>query len=869
MLMMLLKGSGTQCNSKARAFSSEIMQVLSWATTIVTEYIFPNKKYIMFPWLLRAWWLCSFLLSIICTALDTHFRVINSGKLGTGIIFSVPNGIAEPLLNGKTDEHSEYKRISLYSKATLVQLITFSWLNPLFAVGFKKPLEQEEIPDIDIKDSARFLSHSFDEMISAVASCVGPYLINDFVHFLTEKSTKSLETGYLLALAFLVANVVETIAQRQWIFGARQLGLRLKAALISRIYKKGLLLSSPSLQNHTIREIINYMSVDIRRIIDFIWYLNIIWMFPVQISLAIYILHTNLGLGSFAALATTLIVMACNITITRVQKRYQSKIMEAKDNRMKATSEVLQNMKTIKLQAWDSEFLQRLESSWTIKYGWLWKSPRLSALSSFIFWGSPAFISMDAIEYIPKDQTKFDIEIDGGRFSWDPESRNPTLEGIQLKVKRGMKVAICGTVGSGKSSLLSCVLGDIEKLSGTVKISEIAERGINMSGGQKQRIQIARAAYQDADIYLLDDPFSAVDAHTGTQLFEVMQNGRIVQAGQLDELLKQKIGFEDLVGAHSQALDLILSVENSSRTSQSPIADDESNIDSTLNAELLRTQHDSEHNLSFEITEKGGKLVQDEEREKGSIGKEVYWSYMTIVKGSALVPFILLAHLSDQVLQVASNYLRAWASPPTSETKPKLAMNFILLVYVVLALGSSLCMFVRAILLVKAGIWTSQKLFTNMLHSIFRAPMAFFDSTPFGRILNWMLATIAVMSQVAWEVFVIFIPVTAICIWYQQYYIRTARELARLAGIQRAPILHHFAESLSRAATIHAFDQEDRFINGNVGLVDNPSRPWFHSVLAMEWFSFRLNLLSNFVFALSLFLLVTLREGIINPSEYH
>jgi ABC-type multidrug transport system fused ATPase/permease subunit len=130
-------------------------------------------------------------------------------------------------------------------------------------------------------------------------------------------------------------------------------------------------------------------------------------------------------------------------------------------------------------------------------------------------------------------------------------------------------------VGSGKSSLLSCVLGEIQKLTGAVKISgtkayvtqspwiltgnirenilfgnqydsakynrtvqacaltkdfelfscgdltEIGERGINMSGGQKQRIQLARAAYQDADIYLLDDPFSAVDAHTGTQLFEV------------------------------------------------------------------------------------------------------------------------------------------------------------------------------------------------------------------------------------------------------------------------------------------------------------------------------------------------------------
>lgn len=52
-------------------------------------------------------------------------------------------------------------------------------------------------------------------------------------------------------------------------------------------------------------------------------------------------------------------------------------------------------------------------------------------------------------------------------------------------------------------------------------LTEIGERGVNLSGGQKQRIQLARALYQDADIYLLDDPFSAVDAHTATSLFNV------------------------------------------------------------------------------------------------------------------------------------------------------------------------------------------------------------------------------------------------------------------------------------------------------------------------------------------------------------
>ncbi|KAA8520385.1 hypothetical protein F0562_014641 [Nyssa sinensis] len=408
----------------------------------------------------------------------------------------------------------------------------------------------------------------------------------------------------------------------------------------------------------------------------------------------------------------------------------------------------------------------------------------------------------------------------------------------------------------------ACALTKDFELFSAGDLKEIGERGINMSGGQKQRIQLARAVSQDTDIYLLDDPFSAVDDHTGTQLFEdktilyvtheveflsaadlilVMQNGRIAQAGTFEEFLKQNIGFEVLVGAHSQALESILSVESSSRTSQEATTDGESNTDPSSDAELLLTKHESEHNLSLEITEKEGRLVQDEEREKGSIGKEVYWSYLTIVKGGALVPIILLAQSSFQVLQVASNYWMAWACPPTHSSEPITGMNFILLVYMLLSVGSSLCVLLRATLVAIAGLLASQKLFTNMLHSVLRAPMAFFDSTPTGRILNraatdqsvvdleianklgWcafsviqILGTIAVMSQVAWEVFVIFIPVTAICIWYQQYYIPTARELARLAGIERAPILHHFAESLAGAATIRAFDQKGRFFAANL-----------------------------------------------------
>lgn len=213
-----------------------------------------------------------------------------------------------------------------------------------------------------------------------------------------------------------------------------------------------------------------------------------------------------------------------------------------------------------------------------------------------------------------------------------------------------------------------------------------------------------------------------------------MQNGRIAQAGTFEELLKQNIGFEVLVGAHSEALDSVMTMETSSRATQHATKESELTIEPSI-TEFPYTKQESEHNLCNEITEKAGRLVNEEEREKGSIGKEVYLAYLTIVKGGILVPFIVLAQSSFQVLQIASNYWMAWACP-TDEAEQVNGMNFILFIYVLFSVGSSLCVLVRASLVAIAGLSTAEKLFHNMLHSILRAPMAFFDSTPAGRILN-------------------------------------------------------------------------------------------------------------------------------------
>uniref|UniRef100_A0ACD5UTX1 Uncharacterized protein n=1 Tax=Avena sativa TaxID=4498 RepID=A0ACD5UTX1_AVESA len=786
----------------------EGLQVLSWIILSLTVFSLQKTKSAKHQLTIRAWWIFNFLQSIISVIIDLRFSLADHEYIGyaelidlftlvagtylfaisvrgkTGITL-INSSIAEPLLTPSTGHQTERKRASLYGRASVLDLVTFSWMSPLFAIGYKKPLDNNDVPDIDGKDYADLLSDSFKRIIAdvecrhgistlsiyramllfisreatinatfailcACASYVGPSLINDLVKFLGGKREYGLEKGYLLAVAFLSAKVVETVAQRLWIFGARKLGMRLRAALISHIYQKGLRLSCSARQKHTSGEIINYMSVDIQRITDVIWYMNYIWMLPIQLSLAVYVLHQNLGAGAWVALAATLAVMACNIPLTRLQKRLQSKIMTAKDNRMKATTEVLRSMKILKLQAWDTEYLQKLEALRRDEHNWLWKS--------------------------------------------------------------------------------------------------------------------------------------------------VMQDGKIVQKGTFDDLLQQNIGFEAIVGAHSQAIESVVNAESSSRilsTDSTDLAhsDDEFEKENDTDDQLQGIiKQESGHDVWQGVNEKG-RLTQDEERERGGIGKKVYWAYLTAVHGGALAPVIVAAQSFFQIFQVASNYWMAWACPPTSATTPRVGLGLLFFVYIALSIGSALCVLGRSTLVSLVGLLTAEKFFKNMLHCILRAPMSFFDSTPTGRILNrvsndqtildlqmanklgWcafsviqILGTIGVMSQVAWPVFAIFIPVTAICYVCQRYYIPTARELARLSEIQRAPILHHFAESLTGAASIRAYGQKDRFSKANISLVNNHSRPWFHSTSAIEWLCFRLNMLSNFVFAFSLTLLVSLPEGFINPS---
>lgn len=1043
-----------------------ISSAFTWIlASLITIYCF--RKHPKWPLVLNIWWTFSLIFETLLLSISklTSFKVpyfIPRADYSDFILLpllvllcftSYPSknrgekkSMECPLLEDEVESEKQF--CEPFSEAGILSHLTFRWLNPLFEIGRNQKLELAHIPCIPQSESASFASSLLEESIrnqkketfslpkaatdavwislvvngvfaglNTISSYMGPLLITGFVNILSSKQeNSSYYHGLIIAFIIFFSKTVESLSQRQWYYGAQRIGIRIRAALMVLIYKKTLLIKYGGMSNG---KVMNYISVDVERIGEFFLHIHGVWLLPLQVTLALIILHINLGaLPTFAALLTTILVMVSNTPLAKLQERFHSKIMEAKDARIKSTWEILKSMRVLKFHSWENNFLEKLlnfrenERKWLAKYLYtcsaicflFWASPTLvsvvtfgvcillktpltpatvlSALATFRILQEPIHnlpelmsmiaqtkVSIDRVqEFLKGDQKKIiqsqpsdcnnvAVEIEIGEYSWD--MKKPTIKITEkIKIIKGNKVAICGSVGSGKSSLLYSILGEIPRINGSVirvcgskafvpqkawiqtgtvrenvlfgkemikgfydeviegcalnqdiemwtnkDLCVVGERGINLSGGQKQRIQLARGIYGDSDVYFLDDPFSAVDAHTGAHLFKnclskllsektvlyvthqlefleaadlvlVMKDGRISQSGKYEDLIKDLNGeLVQQMAAHGKSLSQFNSDHNQN-TATKGILYQKNQVEIT---------GESQESGKVNPSEKS----QEEETETGRVKWSVYYTFITCAYGGGLVPFTLLCHSIFYGLQIASNYWVAWAS----DEKRNISSKQMIFVFALLSGGSSFFILGRTLLLSTIAIETGRRLFLGMITSIFRAPLSFFDTTPSSRILNrsstdqstvdtdipyrvaglvfaliQLFSIIILMSQIAWPVFFLFVAIIAISVWYQCYYITSARELARMAGTRRAPILHHVSESLSGAATIRCFNQEDNFLNKTLKLIDDYSRVAFHNSATMEWLCVRINTLFNFAFFLVLVILVSLPRSTIDPS---
>jgi ATP-binding cassette subfamily C (CFTR/MRP) protein 1 len=591
-------------------------------------------------------------------------------------VFSVSTGLAilEFVLEWLVQKRlSDYDALGdedecAYEYADIFSVLTFGWMTPMMKRGYKNFLTQDDLWNLRPRDSTRHTSQKFEDAwaiemekknpslwLALFRSFGGPYFrgaaiktISDVLNFAQPQLLRLLISfvdsyrtgkpqpvirGAAIALAMFAVSVSQTACLHQYFQRSFETGMRIKSSLTAAIYSKSTRLSNEGRASKSTGDIVNYMAVDTQRLQDLAQYGQQLWSAPFQIVLCMLSLYQLLGYSCFAGVAAMFVMIPVNGVIARWMKTLQKEQMKNKDSRTKLISEILNNMKSIKLYAWTTAFASRLNhirNDQELKT--LRKIGATQAFSTFTWSTTPFLVSCStfgvfvltqhrtlttdivfpaltlfnlltfplailpmvitaiveasvAVGRITGYLTAESVRIRDASFTWDRTSERRTLENINFSAHKGELACIVGRVGSGKSSLLQAVLGDLWKLNGEVVLrgktayvpqsawvmnasvrenivfghrwdpqfydktvnacalrddfaqlpdgdqTEVGERGISLSGGQKARLTLARAVYARADVYLLDDCLSAVDQHVGRHLIDNVLGSKGLLAG--------------------------------------------------------------------------------------------------------------------------------------------------------------------------------------------------------------------------------------------------------------------------------------------------------------------------------------------------
>ncbi|XP_042312517.1 multidrug resistance-associated protein 1-like isoform X2 [Sceloporus undulatus] len=934
------------------------------------------------------------------------------------------------------------KKCSPEENASFYSKLTYSWFSRLMTLGYKKPLEREDLFELNESDSAYNVCPVFEKQwrkenfkstkviktpaykdvtkkpVSPKPSLLSPLwqtfklvlvkvavlkVAADILAFTSpqimkemilqyEHHSDSYSNDYGYALALFLVVILQTLVHQVYHRLNILTAVKIKTAVVGLVYKKALNLSSSSRQKYTTGEIVNLMSADIQQLMELTLNLNLLWSAPFQILLAIIFLWQELGPSVLAG----------------------KNQMKNSDQQIKLLNEILHGIKILKLYAWEPSYQRKiveireceidvLKSTGyltTLSMLTLTCIPFLVSLATFgvyflldeenILTAAKVFTSLSLFNILRLPlfdlptvissvaQTKvslsrmedflssedldpqnintdcagdYAVRFVNASFCWKKIGAS-TLNKLNLEIPEGSLVVVVGQVGAGKSSLLSAILGEMEKTEGTAQRkgsvayvsqqawiqnatvlenilfgselnqlsyervleacallpdldqlptgdqTEIGERGINISGGQKQRVSLARAVYSNADIYLLDDPLSAVDVHVGKHLFEkvigstgllknktrvlvthnltllpqtdfivVMEDGRITEMGSYKELLSKGANFAKLVLTFGGGKE---DEETSSLSKSCP--KDIKIKDYTLPKKMQYLEHKDRSMFS----------MKKEKVAVGAVKMSVILKYLQAF-GWLWMWLTIAACLGQNAVAIGQNmWLSTWtkdAKEIKDFTEWKHLRNYKLSIYGLLGFIQGLTVCCGSYVVTRGLVCASRALHRQMLHNVLRLPLQYFETNPVGQIINrftkdmfivdirfhyylrtWLNCTLDVVGTILVIVFVsplfilVVVPLGYLYFTIQRYYISSSRQIRRLAGASQSPIISHFSETLLGVSTIRAYGHEERFIAQNKDVINENLVCFYNNVIANRWLAVRLEFLGNLmVFFAALF----------------
>jgi ATP-binding cassette, subfamily C (CFTR/MRP), member 1 len=551
----------------------------------------------------------------------------------------------------------------------------------------------------------------------------------------------------------------------------------------------------------------------------------------------------------------------------------------------------------------------------------------------------------------------------------EPEQPPFELAGVDLDLAPGSLTMVIGRVGCGKSTLLSALNKFVPQTTGDMKVSGrvayvaqtawilnstvkdnilfgqaydadkyrkclrhsqlnadldmlpagdmtmIGERGVTLSGGQKQRVSIARAVYAAADVYLLDDPLSAVDNHVGAALFEqvlgasgvlrkatrvlvtnalqylpkadkivVLEEGKVAEVGTYDELMRKGLDFANLMAAHG------IEDEGEDADGKRVSTDGRKSMDAGRKSVDGRKSTDGRKSFAGgEEKPKGppgakGKddMSAEEERSVGNVGGRVYMALYNATGTNVSIPLVAFLFTMDYGSKAFLDYwLSFWAADRLGWES-----NHYLAVYFGIFLFNGIVF--RSIILYFFLVRAAKNIHNQLLDRVIKFPMSFFDTTPSGRVINRfsrdtetidtilpgiiiqflgcitsIITTLAIVS-VATGWFTLALPfIMFVYIALQRFYIPACRELQRIESISRSPIYSGLGEAVNGVETIRAFRQESHFIHLADGLIQHNADAYVTQKLAAAWLTTRLRFLGTVIVACTAFLVI---QGKVGPG---
>uniref|UniRef100_A0A674EV83 Multidrug resistance-associated protein 4 n=1 Tax=Salmo trutta TaxID=8032 RepID=A0A674EV83_SALTR len=522
---------------------------------------------------------------------------------------------------------------------------------------------------------------------------------------------------------------------------------------------------------------------------------------------------------------------------------------------------------------------------------------------------------------------------------WDKCLDAPSLQNLSLTVKSEQLVVVIGPVGAGKSSLVSAILGELPHDKGVLKVKGqltytsqqpwvfpgtirsnilfgkelhpqkyekvlracalkrdmellpdgdltlIGDRGATLSGGQKARVNLARAVYQDADIYLLDDPLSCI-----------FLTFILLDSGTYSELQHSGVDFTSLLKRDEE--------EEPQTYNNHSVVKHAFSQDSVHSQNSVVSHTSSMHSVkdgAKQLPEEPVQTIAEESRSEGNIGASLYFKYLN-AGASILVMLgtVLLSLIAEVAYVLQDWWLAYWAGEQEKlninstvivqnglNITQELDLSFFMGIYAGLTLASVIFGFARSLLMFNVLVKAAQSLHNRMFISILRTPVRFFDINPIGRILNRFskdicqldsmlpitfvdfsqlilqnIGVVAVAAAVMPWILIPVVPLLIVFLFLRRYFLQTSRDVKRLESTTRSPVFSHLSSSLQGLWTIRAFRAEERFQNTFDAHQDLHTESWFLFLVTSRWFALRLDGICAAFVTVTAFGCLFLRDGL-------